>query len=419
MAKSNLKREQEKQAENDARWLVALKDGTVSAKAYHEKKVVPLETIAEKVRQIGFLAGFEPLKEMNTFNRSFKTQDVGKITTAVAQHMFGKFRAAPHLTNAWNHLIKVEEDPNGPNHYRRRRGGDNVGWLPIAAEIKETCIWAVTVAAGGSLWKSKTKQSEAARGTPQPMFTRQENHWFLTCPLPSVSCREAIIYAIARNYTQDIGIINRICKSKMHKMDVRGTALMHFTNPLFRSFIQLFCENKVTVQEINDLLDYLEHARYVVRDFSLKGRTFASIKKSMHDWHYDLARVERMGDADWSSSKILIEEEPFEVKGNTGVIWNMHQITTSRELAAEGTEQRHCVYSYQAHCISGRTAIWSLTRYLKSNSIRYRALTIEHDLETDQLVQIRGIANRPPRDDEMVAVKIWAAKNGVNISRFA
>lgn len=433
MAKSKLKLELERRVLDEAKLRSSLQENTARAQAANEKKFVPIETIAEKVREIGILAGVEPLREMNTFNRSFKTDDLDKITIAVANHLFGKFRVPTHLTNAWNGFTKTQTSHHTPTYDPYRRGVRNQQpTFQIPAPEKEmACIWYVVAASGGSLWKEQTrsyKRRQPKKGlkfdyetVDVPMFTRQENHAFLTCRIKGASFREAVIYAIAHDTTQDLGVINRICKSKLNeaRINVGESFLSHCTKPLWREVIRFFCEHSLPVPEINDLLDYINHAITLQPDYSLKGRSLVSLKKNMEDWHWELARVKRMGNADWSAKKVPIDNEDFAINSTPGVTWTMEQITTSKALAAEGTSQRHCVYSYQDRCIQGTTAIWSLKRMRDNVQVKERALTLEMNVNSRSFVQIRGIANRQPRPDERAAVRYWAGKNNVNISQYS
>lgn len=423
MSRSKLQNELAERAAKEEKILSMIRDRTAEIQKDNQEKVVSLDEIVREVLLIGDDAKIVPLRNMSTFNRSFKTQDVGKITAAVAHHLFGKFRVPTHLTNAWNHLIpeKKQATTQYPTWRERQRIANARGGnaqIPHA-EIKQICIWYVVAASGGSLWKEQTRSRKSAKGDVIPQFTRQENHDFLTCRIKDCTFREAVIYAIAMGHTNDLGIINRICKTNLVEMCPRGQQpIEYYTRPLIRQTIQMFCENKATVQELNDILDYINHMS-AQQAFNLKGRTFAWLKKAMNDWHWEMARVRKMGNADWTAYKVPVDDEEFTIPQTPGVGWKISQITTSKALAAEGTAQRHCVYSYQSRCIDGSCAIWSLKRTNNQSKEFERALTIEMNAITSTLVQIRGIANRAPRQDEMAAVKYWANKNGIPIARFA
>jgi hypothetical protein len=422
MARSKLQEELAERQERERKLLASINARTLEIQKETKKEEVTIDKIALAVTQIGANVGVSPIRPMSSFNRSFKTQDVGKITTAVASHLFGKFRVAAHLTNSWSRLIQEKKQPV-ENHYHRNqlrnmRANQNGGSLS-QAEVDQMCEWYVVAASGGSLWREKTKNIQVGN-VVTPLFTRQENHDFLTCRIKDCSFREAIIYAIAMNFTQDLGTINRICKTTLvDHCPTNIRPIEYFTKPLWRQAIQMMCEQqKVYVQEFNDILDYIRHMS-VNPAYNLKGRSYASIKKSMTDWHWELSRVKKMGNADWTAYKVPVDDEEFEIPQTPGVKWRMSQITTSKALAAEGTAQRHCVYSYQSKCIEGSCAIWSLTRSKSNTSLFDRALTIEMNANASTLVQIRGIANRSPKPEEKAAVKFWANKNGVLISQYA
>ncbi len=427
--KSALQRRLEERSAKVAELSNALVHGTRKflQKRASSQESLSFSRIAETIRKVEFVS---PVRDLKSFNRSLKTDDPGRIAVAIALHLYGRYKAPAYLLNSWDDLVRPTQAPR----YDR-------GVAPVPAptsktrEIELYCAWYTVVASGGSLWKEYTrsyKKHVDGGVIDVPMFTKHENHTFLNCPLRNATVREAIIYAIASSYSSNLGIISRICKSKLATLRVPGgnpvelyrvpggNPVELYTRPFWREVIHFFCENKnsIPLSEMNDLIDYLLHAQQVTPDYSLKGRTLASLRKNARDWHWELSRVKRMGDAKWEP--IQIPDESFKLPRDESVTWHMKQIVSSKELAAEGTSMHHCVYSYQRWCIEGSRAIWSLQRSVQKkgwHSTTDRCLTIEMNVETGALVQIRGYANRLPDAEEMAAVRHWASKHCLRLGR--
>lgn len=419
MAKLNsaLKIKKDKDAQSQASRLIMLKENSfaITQKQELANAKKSLINIADRIKTYG-----NPLRDISTFNRSFKTTNEGKITLAVAQHIFGKYKTPSFLQNSWFHLkplidVEIKEDVTG-----RRRDQTNRFKTTVVpeAEINLRCKWFVCVASGGSLWKEYTKAKITLGFSGEvkttPLLTRQENHDFLTCPLDA-SFREALLYAIARSYTQKLGLIHKIMKCKMLNFAFTdGNPLHVYTETIWREAIHFFCEHEnLSLQQINDLIDYFIHAKAQPQTtpYSLKGRHLASLTRQMKDWHWELTRVQKMGDAHWEG--VMVADSSFTIKSQPGRTWTFTQMKSSKALSAEGSAMHHCVYSYQSGCISGKFSIWSVKL---SSKICFdeRVLTIELT-EEGKIVQIRGYANRSVRPEEMEAVRHWASIERLSI----
>lgn len=356
------------------------------------------------------------IREIDTFNRSLKSKDRGKVMLAVATHLFAKYKVPAFMQECWyTDSVTVTVNRQEPRPRWQR-------WEPYEAaptatreastEIKLRRDWYITQASGGSLFKERCKG----------ILTKNEVHAFLNCPLPC-NFREAIIYAIVSQHGSNLGVITRIMKCKLNQKPgvdwINGTTLR--PTPVVREMIKFFYDHpELTLDQINDLIDYIEHANTAATArrevYSLKGRNLHSLSRQMQDWHYELARVKRMGNAKWEG--IPIADSSFELPGQPKVQWSVSQVKTSKDLAAEGTAMHHCVYSYQARCISGVSSIWSLCRHVEKRTlVPERALTLEID-ENGRIIQIRGIANRAARADELEAVRFWARQNQLTINRY-
>jgi hypothetical protein len=274
--------------------------------------------------------------------------------------------------------------------------------------------WYVVAARGGSLYKAGAGQ----------WLTRKEVHAFLNPPA-GLGFDEAFWHAIARSYLGAPGPAMCIARSKIARQP-RGEV------SFWRDVARFFCANPAPVETIDDLCDYLAECRRRDRGYSVAGRTLASLSRRMHEWHRDIAAIERIEairrraaggatargagasgpDPAWSGSPLPDWEwtpsaKDAKAKGERFVV---RQLKQAEDLVMESRAMRHCVSTYAAKCIAGHASIWSLRRCTKDRIDRL--LTIEVDRQS-QAVQVRGLANRLAHADERNALERWAKARGI------
>lgn len=341
------------------------------------------------------------VRKPGDFNRSIKSKDEANLRLTAARYLYGRYPVPYHLERVWT-IVKRQP------HERTQRIGRMAALLEQRTsqvsqqEIDHRRYVHALAASGGSVYKLATKD----------YLTRKETHKFLTCPF-RIDFQEAVFYALATSWSNDLGVIRRIYQSKLAQRSYRA--------PIWRDCVRFFCVNPVSIRELNDFVDYISHMIADTRgEYTLKGRTLATLTRDMQQWHRDLARVKRLGDHSWDGFPLPDSEIEITATSGNKARWKFSQILKSKDLAEEGNKMHHCVYSYQHRCISGRTSIWSLkTNRGNANGGYERALTIEVDNMTEQVVQIRGYANRSPHIDELQAVKRWASESGLGISSCA
>ena len=77
----------------------------------------------------------------------------------------------------------------------------------------------------------------------------------------------------------------------------------------------------------------------------------------------------------------------------------------------------HCVASYNKNCLKKLCSIWSVQlRFPKG--LNKKMLTIELEEATKTIVQIRGLCNRNPSQEELMVIKAWAAKEALQLAKF-
>lgn len=334
--------------------------------------------------------GFESLivREAWTWRPQMKTRDAAKLRLAAARHLFARYPVATPLERIWLSADGLD-----------------------AAEVKLRRRWYVAAARGESLYKAGAST----------WLSRKEVHAFLNPLGGDLSFEEAFWQAIARGMTDDAGIALRIARSK-----IAGTPRLELA--FWREVARFFCANAARVEEIDDLCDYLAARFAANRGYSIKGRTLASLRRQMGDWHRDLqmrARIEAARQralraagvkgpdtGRWAGSPLSdwTWQGPDKQAKSRRETFTMVQLVTTDDLLAEGRAMHHCVWTYAGKCIAGRASIWSLRRTVSGT--RDRLLTIEVD-SRGYAVQVRGFANRLARPDETAVLARWAKARGV------
>ena len=348
------------------------------------------QTAIDEARR-GFAADI--VRDALAWKPRLKTRDPARLRLAAARHLFACYPVAEHLEQVWV----------------------DCGGL-AADEIVLRKRWYIAAAGGASLHK-------AGAGA---WLSRSEVHAFLN-PLSSVSFEEAFWQAIARSYARDPIIALRIARSRIARTP-------RVEIGFWREAVRFFCAHPTTLEEMDDLCDYLADCRRRDPAFSLKGRTLASLGRRMREWHRDLAAIARIeaarhraeaarrnhglagtpsADASWpgaaipdwswsTSPKARSKREEFVVV----------QLRTATDLVAETRAMHHCVASYAPKCIAGRASIWSLRRRAAGHTDRL--LTIELDRQY-RAIQVRGFANRTPRTEERKLLERWAKARGIDL----
>ena len=346
------------------------------------------KAIDEAVR--GF-AG-EVVRDPQSWYPQMKTRDAARLRLAAARHLFARYPVPSMLEQIWL---------------------DDAGL--DAQEIQLRKQWYVMAARGGSLYKAGAGQ----------WLTRKEVHAFLNPPA-GVGFNEAIWYAIARSYTDAPNTAMCVARSKIARTP-RGEL------PFWREVARFFCANPLPVEAIDDLCDYLAECRRRDRRYSIEGRTLASMRRRMHEWHHDVAAIERIeairrrarqaaahgrgvaaADLAWAGSPLADWEwtpsaKDAKAKGERYVV---RQLKQAEDLVMESRAMRHCVSTYAGKCIAGHASIWSLRRCTKTGIDRL--LTIEVD-QQHRAIQVRGFANRLAHADERNVLERWTKARGITL----
>lgn len=329
-----------------------------------------------------------------------------KQVLEMARHLFGRFRVPRVLEQAWGAYL-ADASPAARNQPLARRWGParndravaraasgrnpNLGHIDFRA-------WFVCVATGGSLYKEHTKG----------LLTKKETHFFLGAPACLDVC-QAVIYAVSRGAGAPDGEAQRLARSRL--------SAQRF-NAFWLDVVRFFClpdRLPGNVEAVNDIVDYLIHRRQEDASFRLLGSSWSlpALQRRVEQWHRALARAKDLSGVTWAGVDLPDHtiERPDPTHCDRVVRWRFHQIVTGKELAAEGTAMRHCVFSYKSRCMNGSCSIWTLTRTDEFGRTT-RHLTIEVS-RMGVIVQKRGLANRLPRPEENHVVELWAREMGL------
>ena len=331
----------------------------------------------------------EAMRDPQSWHPQMKTRDAARLRLAAARHLFSLYPVPATLEHIW-----IDDTGLSVDEVRLRRQ------------------WYVTAARGGSLYKAGASA----------WLTRKEVHAFLH-PSAGLTFDEAVWEAIALSYTGEAVIALRIARSKIARTSRDDI-------DFWRGAVRFFCANPAAAETINDLCDYLAECRRQDPHYKLEGRTLPALNRRMHEWHRDLAAIERIeaiqrrarwrgtqtwaANAAWAGSPLADWEwEPSpkdaQAKGERFVV---RQLKQAEDLVMESRAMRHCVSAYAGKCIGGLATIWSLRRCTKDRIDRL--LTIEVDPQ-NRAVQVRGLANRLAHEHERNVLTRWAKARGIRL----
>jgi len=332
----------------------------------------------------------EVVRDPRAWHPQMKTRDAARLRLAAARHLFALYPVPAMLERVWIDAAGLD-----------------------AEEVRLRKRWYVTAARGASLYKAGASQ----------WLTRKEVHAFLHPPA-GLGFAEAFWYAIARSYVDAPGPAICIARSKIARSP-------RVDMGFWREVARFFCTNPAPLETIDDLCDYLAECRRRDPGYSVVGRTLASLRRRMHEWHRDIAAIERIEairrraagraaratgatavDRAWTGSPLADWEWAPSAKDakSRGERFVVRQLKQAEDLVMESRAMRHCVSTYAGKCIAGHASIWSLRRCTKGGIDRL--VTIEVDQQR-RAVQVRGFANRPAHADERNVLERWAKARGI------
>ena len=170
-----------------------------------------------------------------------------------------------------------------------------------------------------------------------------------------------------------------------------------------RKLFSIALPEAIYAPDIRQLFGYYRHLIDERIEWSLRGASWNSMLRRANEW-YEAQRIESRSPK--LASKWKEKSYPgFEWKDTDGIRYTITELTTAKALRQEGFNLQHCVATYQSRCISGQSAIWSLSKW--ENQQQERLITVEVN-KGRKIVQMRGLNNRSANRFERDLVKRWA-----------
>ncbi len=277
--------------------------------------------------------------------------------------------------------------------------------------------WFIHIGAG--------KNIRTARSLPIEM-TKKIAHHFLLAP-----CQASVLSAFRWAQIKAIGGNNAIANALSETRLIRNFREDAFWLSVFRFFIE---NPMLDIAHVNPIIDFIWNQKYENRiefvargvareigaeqpNFSMHGRTVETLLRQVENWHRQLGRESRGGNLQWRKSKIK-DYQFIEGKAQRSnmKVWRIRELLSSKELIAEGRAQSHCVASYARSCFGGKDSIWTMEK-TDANG-KTRMVTIQLNLQSRKICQIRGKRNRLPTAMEVDVVRRWANKEVLAIEPF-
>ncbi len=330
------------------------------------------------------LEGIEGAALRDAFSYSPRSHNLQRQIFGLLNHMFCRYPVPTFLYSA---CLKETNDPMAAHHSVYRQ-------------------WFLTLAQGHSftkLVKGTMTGREAFAFLSAPSHNRVHvNVWWArmkVAGLPERSISHLLDSLFASRYFDDPG-------GRMADV-IRFYARWH---------------QQMTRTTFGEITDFLVWKLQNDPEFSLKGRTVASVIRLANEWHALIQKARLGHHIEWAGMEM--PEWELEAKDH---ICTIVELRTNKALMDEGRKQRHCVYSYVHWCNSGRSAIFSLRCFRKvavgyspdgnivwDNSLELdRRLTIEVNRQQGAIVLVGGLLNRAPTDDERTLVRHWAGEKGL------
>jgi hypothetical protein len=254
-------------------------------------------------------------------------------------------------------------------------------------------------------------------------FTRTMSHLFTQAP-HHYTAVAALRWAQVRGLGGGEALARAVAGTRLGKVLENES----FWDSVLHFFVN---HRSLHLAEVGPVVDFVQHQKFEWRehvspdgtvgnqpppqpDFSMKGRTAASVRRLVEEWHKQLGRDMRQPSLSWPHSRFkdfrLVQRN--EAHRDTRV-WTITELLTSRALFLEGQAMRHCVATYAASCARRQTSIWSME--VENRHGRHRVLTIEVDVATRTIREARRMCNRPPHAPEREVLEQWAALELLNI----
>ncbi|HEY1376017.1 MAG TPA: PcfJ domain-containing protein [Gemmataceae bacterium] len=256
-------------------------------------------------------------------------------------------------------------------------------------------------------------------------YTKRMAHHFLLAP-PDLTAEAALRWGQIHGLGGDGRLARAVLGTRL------GTAFGH--DDFWVTVLRFFVANPMLdLAHVGPIIDYVEHQRFAPQDafaapgvverrgpaqpnFTMKGRTPASLLRQVGAWHRALAKA-RQPKAEWPSSGIAeFEFVEGAERGGTRKVWTIIELLSTRALVAEGRAMKHCVATYAHSCATGECSIWALE--VETAEGRAKVLTVEVNTRSRLICQARGKCNVMPGEKHRGILRRWAERAGLTLANY-
>ena len=261
--------------------------------------------------------------------------------------------------------------------------------------------WFFCLAQGGSFQKMV-----------KDIMTKKEVILYLTAP-ENYSIKTAFLYAKMKIRGMSDSTIYRLIRKDFFNL----INPMSYTRneERFNALLDFYAKfsPEMSEQDFDAITDFILHRSNNNDNFSLKGRTLASVMLLSETWHTlsqksDLGKTTRWEGVQEKIWSVENEKEEF--------IWEIKELKSNIELINEGRKQHHCVGSYVSLCASGRCNIFSLRRYNSKSLNEHIGSRVTIQLVGNDIGQVYKFLNSLPLDSEKRIIRSWASSMGYHYS---
>ena len=315
---------------------------------------------------------------------------VWPLFSSLAQHLLARYPVPAFMTSVWFDQSPGQRMPQ-QEWYKHLGRGENIRTADLSVRL-----------------------------------TKAMAHWFTQAP-HHLSAVQAIRWAQVRGLGGNKHLARVVVTTRLGKV---------LENEEFWESVLHFFINHPSLDfaQIGPVVDFLQHQRFEWREgvtlagvfgkipppqpqYTMKGRTVPSILRQVAEWHKELSKEENQPKILWRHSPLKDFRfiEGSKALGNMRA-WTITEILSTRGLLLEGKAMRHCVATYGDDCAERQSSIWSMQ--VETQGGQDRVLTIEVDLPTRTICEVRGKCNRMPGADEQAIVERWAAVEGLKIADY-
>jgi hypothetical protein len=256
-------------------------------------------------------------------------------------------------------------------------------------------------------------------------YTKRMAHYFMQAP-PDLTVESALRWGQIHGLGGTARLVSAIVGTRL------GSSFLD--DDFWATVLQFFIANPMLdLAHVGPIVDYIHLQRFTSQDvfvapgvvehrgppqpnFTMKGRTPASLLRQVAAWHRTLTKTEQP-QAQWPRSGI----DNFEFveggeRGGNLKIWTITELLSTKALIAEGRAMKHCVATYAQSAASGARSIWTLE--VETFEGRSKVLTVEVQNGARLVCQARGKCNMLPGEKHRAILRRWAEQAGLTLAKY-